>query len=89
MHAITQADPLQEVRDVFAVVGDLFADDAEREGDIFPSRQVVEEAEVLEYNANATAQLRALGGGNLTNVLVEHVDLAPRGVERHEQETQQ
>ena len=61
MHAVAEPDPLQQVGHVLLVVGDALAGDAQRHGHVFPGGHVVEQAEVLEHDADAAAQLRALG----------------------------
>ena len=69
VHALAEADPLQEIRHVFLVVRFVFANDAERQGDVLPSRQMVEQPEILENDADAAAQLCALAGGDVANIL--------------------
>ncbi len=71
MHAVAEADPLQKICHILPVVGNALADDAQGKGDVLPRRQVVEQAEVLEHDADAPAQLRALGRGDAADVLVE------------------
>ena len=61
MHAVAEADPLQKIRHVLAVIVESLADDAQRKRDVLPGRQMVEQAEVLEHDADAAPELRALG----------------------------
>ena len=57
VHAVAEADPLQEIRHVLPVVVDSLADDAQGQRDVLPGRQMVEQAEILEHDADAAAQL--------------------------------
>ena len=71
MHAVAEAHPLQQVGHVLLVVGHALAGHAQRHGDVLPRRHVVEQAEVLEHDADAAAQLGALGGGYAADVLAQ------------------
>ena len=89
VHAIAQPDPLQQVGHVLLVVGDALAGDAQRHGHVLPGRHVIEQAEVLEHDADAAAQLGALGGVYAADVLAQHVNLPAGRRHRHEQQAQQ
>jgi hypothetical protein len=89
MHAIAQPDPLQQVGDILLVVGDALAGHAQRHRHVLPRRHVVEQAEVLEDDADAAAQLGALGGSDAANVLTQDEHLSACRGHRHEQQAQQ
>lgn len=76
MHTVPEPDPLQEVCDIFPIVIQRFADDSEREGYVFPCRQVVEQTEILKNDADAAAKLRTPLRGDVGDILIEQMDLA-------------
>jgi hypothetical protein len=75
---------VQQIGHVLLVVRDALAGDAQRQGHVFPRRQVIEQPEILEHDADAPAQLGALGRRHVADVLSQHVDLAAGRLHRHE-----
>ena len=88
MHAVAEADPLQKICDVLLVIGNAFSHDPQGQCDVLPRRQVIEQAKVLEHDADAPAQLRAFCARDTAHILIEEVNFAARWVQRHEQQTQ-
>src|SRR4029079_17371845 len=89
VHAVAESDPLQKIRHVLSVVVETLADDAQRQLYVLPSRQVIEQPEVLEHDADAPAQLRALGCRDSADVLVEEENVSAGGMPGHEEESQE
>ena len=88
MHAVAEADSLQKICDVLFVIGNAFSHDPQWQCDVLPRRQVIEQAKVLEHDADAPAQLRAFCARDTAHILIEELNFAARRVQRHEQETQ-
>lgn len=89
VHALSKSHPLQEVCDIFLIFAGLFAGDAQRQGDIFPGGEMIEQAKILKYDADAAAQIRPAGGGDAGHILAEEVDEATCRLDGHEKEAQQ
>ena len=64
VHAVAEADPAQELDHVGAIARFLLAEDAERQGDVLEGRQVVEQAEILEDDADAAAERRQVAASS-------------------------
>ncbi len=58
VHAVAEADPAEELDHVGAVARLLLVEDTERQRDILEGGQVVEQAEILEYDADPPAHRR-------------------------------
>ena len=84
VHTVAEPNPVQQIGHVLLVVRDALAGDAQRQGHVFPRRQVIEQPEILEHDADAPAQLGALGRRHVADVLSQHVDLAAGRLHRHE-----
>ena len=89
VHAVAKPHPLQQIGHVLLVVRHPLAGNPQRHGHIVPGGHVVEQAEILEDDADAAAQLRAPRRRHAADVLAQHMDLAPRRQDRHEQQAQQ
>src|SRR5262245_23311995 len=89
MHAVAEAHPLQQVGHVLLVVRRPLAGYPERHGDVLPGRHVVEQAEVLEHDADAPSQLGAPGRRDAADVLAEQRKRSARRLDRHEKQPQQ
>ena len=57
MHAVAEPDPAQQLVDVLAIVASSLAHDAQRQRDVLVGGQVVEQAEILEHDADPPPQL--------------------------------
>ena len=60
VHALAEADPFQQLDHVGAIARLLAAAHTQRQRDVLVGRQVVEQAEILEDDADAPAQQRQL-----------------------------
>src|SRR6478609_45178 len=89
VHALAEPDPFQEVDDLLAIARFAAAHHAERQRDVLIGRHVVEQAEILEHDANALAQVCDLILAELRDVVTEQIDEAPRRAMREEQQAQQ
>src|SRR5581483_9650412 len=87
--ALAEPDPLQKFDHLGPIGGFLAAEHAQRQRHVLVGRHVIEQAKVLEYDADAAAQggaaVLAQGRGDL----VEHGDQAAGRAQRQEQEAQQ
>src|SRR5437588_10262732 len=82
VHALAQADPLQKF-DAFVAIGALlFAEDAKWQRDVFICGQMIEQAEILKYNADAAPQRGASVLGQGGGILIEHRNQATRRLKR-------
>src|SRR4051794_25233257 len=89
IHALAEPDPFQEVDDLLAVARFAAAHDAERQRDVLIGGHVVEQAEILEHDADALAQVCDLVLAKLRDVVTEQIDEAARRAMREEQQAQQ
>ena len=89
VHALAQADPLQQFDDFGAIGVLLLAEHAKRQRDVLVCGQMIEQAEILEHDADAAAQRRAAVLGQGGGIVIEHRDQAARRLERQEQHAQQ
>ncbi len=60
MHVIAEADPAQQFDDLSAISRFVAALHAQRQRDILVGRQMVEQPEILENDADAAAQISDL-----------------------------
>ena len=67
--AVAEADPAQQIGDVLAVVGLLLAHDPQGQRDVLPGGQMIEQAEILEHDADAAPELGPGAGAELGDVL--------------------
>src|SRR4029077_20220044 len=88
-HALAEPDPLQQLDHLGAVFGFVLAEDAQRQRHVLVGGHVVEQAKILEHQADAAAQGGAAVLGQRRRILVEHGDEAPGRLERQEQHAQQ
>ena len=89
MHAVTEADPLQEL-DHFGTVVRLGSTlDAHRERDILEGREMVEKAELLEHHAGLAAHHRQLRLRHARHVGAVHLDDAARRAQRKHDQLEQ
>src|ERR671923_2821318 len=89
MHSIAEPHPLQQVSDVLLVVRNAPANHAQRKRNVLPSRQVVEQTEILEHDADAPPELGPARRGNAASVTAEELHLPARRRERQEEKTQE
>ena len=71
---VGEADPGEQLGDMVANLPFLGPGDAERQRDVVERRQVVDQAELLEDDADSSAQRRQLQARNRRHVPVEQVD---------------
>src|SRR4029077_6076160 len=82
VHPLAESDPLQEFDDLAAIAGFFLAQHAERQRHILISGQMIEQAKILEDNANAAAQRGAVVLRQRGGVAIEHGNQAARRLER-------
>ena len=85
MHAIAETHPFQKLGHILLVIALLFAEHAEGKRHVFPGRQVIEQAEILEHDADAAAQIRPLRRRILGNISAEEIDKSAAWPQGHEQ----
>lgn len=88
MHAVAEADPLQQVGDILSIVLDVAAEYAQGKRHVLPGAHVVEQAKILEYDADAAAQLGAAAGAEPRHILAENLDLAAGRLQRQQHQAQ-
>ena len=89
MHPVAQTNPLQKVCDVLLVFLLPFATDPERERNILPGCEMVEQSEVLEYDADPSPQAGAFGRIDIADFLVEQFDVSTRWLKGQKHQSQQ
>ncbi len=89
VHALAEADPAQEFDDLGAVAGFRPAEGAQRQGDVFVGRQMVEQAEILEDDADPPPERCQLVLGQRRGVLPEDVDGSSRRPQRQQHQPQE
>src|SRR5262245_2019625 len=87
--AIAKSNPIQQFDDFLAIALFRMSDHPQRQSDVLERRHVVEQPEILKYDANASPQRGE-------RVVAEHGDIVPEqrhqasgGPQRNEQETQE
>src|SRR5215510_4168770 len=88
-HAVAEPDPVQQLGDLVAVAVLAAAQDAQRQSHVLERRHVVEQAEILEHDADAAAQGGQRVLAQAADVMTEQADEAAAGLERDEQQAQQ
>ncbi len=89
MHALAEADPPQQLDDFATIAGLFLAGDTQGQRDILIDREMIEQAEILEDHAHATAQLGEAARPDTAYIPAEMVDHPARGLEREQDEAQQ
>src|SRR6185503_6374202 len=89
IHALAEADPSQQVDDLASVAGFLPSHHAERQRHVLIGRHVVEQAKILQHDADALAHAGNLILAEQRDVLAEQIDEAARRPDRQEQQAQQ
>ena len=87
--AVGEADPVEHVRHRLLELAFAHPGHAQRQRDVVERRQVVQQAELLEHDADTPTQLWSVGGRQRTDVLAEEADQAPRGAMRQGDEAQE
>jgi hypothetical protein len=85
---VAEADPAEQFT-TSVVARPVLAEDAERQGDVLEGGQVVEQAEILEDDADPAADRRQVGLGQRRGVPVEHGYQAAGRFHREEDEADQ
>ena len=88
VHLVAEADPAQKLDHLGAIARLVAAHHAQRQGDVLVGRQVVEQAEVLEHDADPPPQRGDLVLAERRRILAEDVDRAARRLqaEQHQLE---
>src|SRR5882757_9370497 len=89
IHSLAETDPFQEIDDLLAIAGFLAAHHPERQRHVFVSGHVIEQAKVLQHDADPLAQIGNLILAEQRNVMAEQIDEATRRPQRQEQQSQQ
>ena len=89
IHALAEADPFQEIDDFTAVGGFLAPHHPERQCDVLVSRHVIEQAKVLQHDADTLAQIGDRVLAEQRDVVAEQVDQPARRPQRQKQQPQQ
>src|ERR1700742_364549 len=76
IHALAEADPAQQVDHLLAVARFVLAHDAERQRHVLIGGHVVEQAEILQHDADAPAQVGNVVLAEQRDVLAEQIDRA-------------
>ena len=74
--ARAEPHPLQQIGDVVLVVRKPLAHHPQRQRYVFPSREVVEQPEILKHDADSPPHLRLAGRRQSAYVLIEDVELS-------------
>ena len=85
MHAVAEADPAEQFGHLGAVAGLLFAQHTQGQRDILVGGEVIQQAEILEHDADAPAQHRHLVRIEGGDIPPEQGDETARGLQRQEQ----
>ena len=78
----------REIGHVLPVIGLLLAHDAQWKRHVLPGGEVVEQAEILENNADPAPERGASACRKLADILAEHENQPSRRSERHEKKPQ-
>src|SRR3984957_689408 len=89
IHAFAEADPFQEIDDLLAIARFFPTHHPERQRHVFVSSHVIEQAEVLQHDADPLAQVRDLVLAEQRDVVAEQVDQPAGRPQRQEQQPQQ
>ena len=71
LDAVAEADPFQKLDHVGAVARLVAAEHAQRQRDILEGREMVEQAEILEHDADAASQCRQFRPRQCRDIAVE------------------
>ena len=77
--ALAEPDPVQQVGHVVGVVALLLAHDAQGQRHILPGGEVVEQAEILENDADSAPERRPAAGRQIGDILAKNEDQTPAG----------
>src|SRR5262245_44524315 len=83
-HAVAEPDPVQQLGNLVAVAVLAAAQNAQRQSHVLERRHVVEQAEILEDDADAAAQGGQRVLAQAADVMTEQADEAAAGLERDE-----
>src|SRR5258707_6429592 len=89
VHARAETDPFQEIDDLLAIAGFRAAHHPERQRHVFVSGHVIEQAKVLQHDADPLAQARDLVLAEQRDVVAEQIDQPAGRPQRQEQQPQQ
>src|SRR5579862_1609216 len=87
--AFTETDPMQQFHNLRPIGGLVLANDTQRQRDVLIGGHVVEQPEVLEYEADPAPHCRPAVLAERRGVLVEHRDEAPRRPQRQKKQAKQ
>src|SRR6185312_12922165 len=89
VHALAQPDPFEQFADVGAVERFRLAQHAQRQRHVLERRQVVEQAEFLEHDADMPAHVEQRILVELADIAPEHGERAAARLQRQQQQAQQ
>ena len=89
MHALAEADPTEQFDDLVAITRLVASLNAQRQRDVFVGGEVVEQAKILEDDADAAAQGRDRVFVERGDIAAEQTDEAARRLQREQDELQQ
>ena len=88
-HAVAEPDPLQQFGDFLAVVVLVASRHTQRQRHVLVGRHVVEEAKILEHDANSPPEVGEQILIERDNIAVKQGDETARRLQRQEQELQE
>src|SRR3979411_484361 len=89
IHSSAETDPLQQIDDLLAIARFLAAHDPERQRHVLVSRHVIEQAKVLQHDADPLAQVGDRILAEQRDVMAEQIDQPAGRPQRQEQQPQQ
>src|ERR1700694_356119 len=89
IHSLAETHPFQEIDDLLAIARFLAAHHPERQRHVFVSCHVIEQAKVLQYDADPLTQIGDLILAQQRDVMAEQIDQAAGRTQRQEQQPQQ
>ena len=89
IHPLAQTDPFQEIDDLLAIARFVPPHHPERQRHVFVSGHVIQQAKVLQHDADPLAQIGDFILAEQRDVMTEQVDEAARRPQRQEQQPQE
>src|SRR3979411_1692496 len=89
IHSLAETDPFQQIDDLLAIARFLAAHHPERQRHVFVSGHVIEQAKVLQHDADPLAQIGDLILAEQRDVMTEQIDQAAGRPQRQKQQPQQ
>ena len=80
VYALTEADPVDQLANIFSIGFSRRAGHPQGQGDVLEHIQMIKEAEILEDHADAAAKVHRVVAIGERRVLTEQADLTARGL---------